>query len=64
MCSPAHFRQPSELQVQSFAVRRYRFLLFGSNGLIVAHWAPQFDLTRWVGLILYVLGVALGVGTA
>lgn len=35
------------------------FLLFGSNGIIAAHWAPQFDLTRWVGLILYVLGAAL-----
>jgi hypothetical protein len=35
------------------------FLLFGSNGIIAAHWAPQFDLTRWVGLVLYVLGAAL-----
>ena len=35
------------------------FLLFGSNGLIVASWAPDFNSTRWVGLALYVLGAAL-----
>jgi hypothetical protein len=39
------------------------FLLFGTNGIIAAQWAPQFNLTRWVGLALYVLGaVVLALG--
>jgi hypothetical protein len=35
------------------------FLLFGTNGLIVAPWTENFNQTRWVAVGLYFLGAVL-----
>lgn len=35
------------------------FLLFGTNGLIVAPWTTEFNQTRWVAVALYFLGAVL-----
>jgi hypothetical protein len=35
------------------------FLLFGTNGLIVAPWTDEFNTTRWVAVALYLLGGVL-----